>query len=265
MKKNTSLHYDHLLIQTPYNKPELFMMHSHNTYELLYFEKGEATYVIENRKYRLHKNDLVFIRPLKYHYIEITSNSEYARYNVTFAPSFLEGNTDISIPNALEVVNCPQNGILSELFKRMDYYRSAFNETAFYNLLPSLLTELLYNLSLSVDNAKNAPFQTSTFLTEALEYINDNLFTIKTIKEVSEHFFVSEQYFFKQFQTQLKITPKKYINDKRLLHAQQMIQQGKKPIEVFEQCGFESYAGFYKQYVKTFGRSPSKEKQTQTI
>ena len=265
MNKNIALHYDHLAIQTPYDKPELFMTHSHNTYELLYFEKGEATYVIENRKYRLHKNDLIFIRPLKYHYIEINSNSEYSRYNVTFPPSFLEENTDISIPSTLEIVNCAQNSILSNLFKRMDYYRSIFNETAFYNLLPSLLNELLYNLSLSVDHAENNPFKTSTFLTEALEYINDNLFTIKTIKEVSEHFFVSEQYFFKQFQTQLKITPKKYINDKRLLHAQQMIQQGKKPIEVFEQCGFESYAGFYKQYVKTFGRSPSKEKQTQTI
>ena len=265
MHKNTSLHYDHLLIQAPYNQPELFMMHSHNTYELLYFEKGEATYVIENRKYRLHKNDLIFIRPLKYHYIEITSNSEYSRYNVTFSPSFFEGNTDISIPTSLEVVNCAQDSILSNLFKRMDYYHSAFNEDAFYNLLPSLLNELLYNLSLSVDNAENNAFKTSTFLTEVLEYINDNLFTIKTIKEVCEHFFVSEQYFFKQFQTQLKITPKKYINDKRLLHAQKMLQQGNKPIEVFEKCGFESYAGFYKQYVKTFGHSPSKEKQTQTV
>ena len=76
MNKNIALHYDHLAIQTPYDKPELFMMHSHNTYELLYFEKGEATYVIENRKYRLHKNDLIFIRPLKYHYIERINQNE---------------------------------------------------------------------------------------------------------------------------------------------------------------------------------------------
>ena len=230
-------------------------------------ERDERIRVIHQKNQGISAARNIGLREVKGEYIFFVDSDDYIAENYVeeLVSAMEKENTDISIPSTLEIVNCAQNSILSNLFKRMDYYRSIFNETAFYNLLPSLLNELLYNLSLSVDHAENNPFKTSTFLTEALEYINDNLFTIKTIKEVSEHFFVSEQYFFKQFQTQLKITPKKYINDKRLLHAQQMIQQGKKPIEVFEQCGFESYAGFYKQYVKTFGRSPSKEKQTQTI
>jgi transcriptional regulator GlxA family with amidase domain len=44
-----------------------------------------------------------------------------------------------------------------------------------------------------------------------------------------------------------------------------MIQKGKKPIEVALLCGFETYVGFYKQYVKTFGYPPSQEKQIKTL
>ncbi len=132
------------------------------------------------------------------------------------------------------------------------------------DILGALIKELLYNLTLSADSASNISFTTSPLLTKALEYINENLFTIKDIKDVCAHFFVSQQYFFRLFQTQLKITPRKYLNGKRLLYAQRMLQQGKKPTDVYLLCGFESYVGFYKQYVKTFGYPPSKEKQIQT-
>ena len=79
--------YNHILYTNPGLKPEPFMLHSHNSYELLFFEKGDGTYVIEDRKYHLKKNDLVFIRPLLYHYIELKPNSEYARFNIAFDPS----------------------------------------------------------------------------------------------------------------------------------------------------------------------------------
>ena len=260
-----SLYYSHLSIQEPFEKPGLSMMHSHNSYELLFFEKGEADYVIEDREYRLHKNDLIIIRPLKYHYIKINSNSEYSRCNILFDPSFLENHQSIVIPDSLHIVNCPKDGILYDIFTRMNYYHSSLSSECFEKLFPCLLTELLYNINLLLDEPNNISFKTSPFLTQALDYINENLFTIKSIREVSKHFFVSEQYLFKQFQSQLKITPKKYVNTKRLLHAQKMLRQGKKPIQIYSECGFESYVGFYKQYVKNFGYPPSKEKGLEFI
>ena len=48
---------------------DAYSMHSHNTYELLYFVSGDATHVIEDRKYKLKRGDLVLIRPSKYHFI----------------------------------------------------------------------------------------------------------------------------------------------------------------------------------------------------
>ncbi|MBE5747032.1 MAG: AraC family transcriptional regulator [Clostridiales bacterium] len=255
--------YNHHRLSNPCNHPSLSMKHTHNMYEIIFFEKGDVNYVIEDRKYSLKKYDLVFTRPLKYHYVETKSNSEYARYNILFDASLVDAEILNSLPANFEVINCPSEGIISDLFKRLDYYSSVLSETSFTDILCTLIKELLYNLSLSADSATNISFKTSPFLAQVLEYINENLFTIKDIKDVCAHFFVSQQYFFRLFQTQLKITPRKYLNGKRLLYSQTMLRQGKKPTEVYLLCGFESYVGFYKQYIKTFGYPPSKEKQIQ--
>ncbi len=253
------LTYNHVSFQNPKKNTD-FKNHSHNVYEFLFFVKGEASYVIENRKYHLKKNDLVFIRPNLYHYIEINSNAEYERFNVSFDSSIVENSIIMKIPSEIEVINCPPSGIVAEIFGRMDYYSNNLTEDGFSDVLKCLLKELFYALSLSSDEILNIPLEISPMLTKVLEYISDNLFTVKSIKEISDEFFVTEQYLHRIFQTQLKITPKKYINAKRLLHAQKLIQRGKKPVDVYSQCGFETYVGFYKQYVNTFGYSPSKEK-----
>ena len=257
--KTEKLTYNHHCLHNPCNYPSLSMKHTHNAYEIIFFERGDVNYVIEDRKYALKKNDLVFTRPLKYHYLETKSNSEYVRFNIIFDASLVDEELLAAIPPNLEIINCLSEDIIVDIFKRLDYYSKALPEKAFVDILGALIKELLYNLALSADNANSTFFTTSPLLAKILEYINENLFTIKDIKDVCKHFFVSQQYFFRLFQTQLKITPRKYLNGKRLLYAQKMLQQGKKPTEVYLLCGFESYVGFYKQYVKTFGYPPSKE------
>ena len=255
--KTDLLEYNHYCYQHPI--PENFQKHSHNTYEILFFEKGDATYVIEDKRYRLKRGDLLFIRPIRYHYIELKETAAYSRFNILFDKSFIDEKLLKSVPESLEVLNCPKDSLIAGIFARMEYYENNYNEASFVSLVRCLLTELFYNLR----NAKSAPGSEtaglSPFITEAIGYINANLFTLSGVREVSDSLYVSEQYLFRQFQAQLKTTPKKYINFKRLLYAQDMIRRGMKPTEIYPACGFQSYPGFYKQYVKMFGYPPSRE------
>jgi len=257
--------YNHLCHRVPSTHPQTFMMHSHNNCEFIFFEKGEANYIIEGRRYRLNKNDLVFIRPLKYHYIEFLQDTEYSRYNVGFNPSLINSKLIDSIPEHLEVINCPPESIIAGLFKRMDYYCPRFDKEAFTEILSALMTELLYNLSIADTSLTTIPSETTPLLTEILDYINANLFTVREVKEISAHFYISEQYLYRLFKTQIRITPLKYINTKRLLYAQNMLHQGKKPTDIYHLCGFDSYTGFYKQYVNTFGYAPSVDTETESL
>ena len=257
--KTEQLSYNHLTFKQPSLHANLFSMHCHNTYEFLFFEKGEANYIIDEKKYKLRKNDLVFIRPYKYHYIEFTKDTEYSRINIAFSDTFLDKKLLQTIPHELEVINCPADSVIAGVFGRMDYYTSKLTEETFIHLLSALLTEILYNIQIVDIDTVHIPSMLSPILVEALEYINKNLFTVKQIREISNQLNVSEQYLFRLFHTQLHISPHKYLITKRLLHAQSMLQQGNRPTDVYYRCGFDSYVGFYKQYMKMFGYPPSKE------
>lgn len=259
IKRALYYYYDHSCLADPYDHRRSFMFHSHNTYELVFFEGGDAIYVIEDRKYTLKKNDLVFIRPRRYHYIDMKSNAKYTRINIAFERDFVGKDLLHSIPEGIEVINCPPKSIIAENLKRIDYYRENLGEEDFASVLSGLLREIFYNIALSNQTVSNIPSELSPLLTKALDYINANLYTIKSVEEISRELFITEAYFFKLFKEQLKISPKKYINTKRLLHAQKLIRSGRKPTDIYLECGFETYVGFYKQYLKTFGYPPSSE------
>ena len=257
---NSLILYDHLCFKNPLDTPNAFIKHSHNHYEILYFESCDAVYIIENRKYKLKKGDLVFIRPSLYHYCELQSNAEYTRFNIAFFPSFINERILQNVPSDIEVIHCPQGSIIDENFKRIKYYHEHLSEEDFSIILSGLLQEIFLNLQYEQSHSIKTADSASPLFEKALAYINDNLFTIKSVEEISNALFITESYFFKLFKEQLKISPKKYINTKRILHAQKLIQCGHRPTDVYLLCGFESYVGFYKQYIKTFGFPPSDEK-----
>ncbi|MGN1053115.1 MAG: helix-turn-helix domain-containing protein, partial [Candidatus Scatosoma sp.] len=165
----------------------------------------------------------------------------------------------------IELVHCPENSMATDLFAKADYFASHLDEDAFKHVLKSLLTELFYYLKISGNEFFIDSSNLSPNLSKAIDYISDNLFTLSGVKEIANSLYVSEQYLYRIFQNQIKTSPKKYINTRRLLFAQSMLRQGARPTDVFEKCGFNSYPGFYKQYVATFGYSPSKEHPIETL
>ncbi len=262
--KKQNVIYNHKTFVNMNKSPHFSMKHSHPMYEIIFFEKGDADYIVEGKLYHLKKNDIIFTKPLDYHYISVHSNSEYSRYNVAFNTDFIDKRILDLIPSNLEVINCAPKSIIADTFKKLDFYSENLDEESFVDILKSLLKEILYNLSLNSTVINNNPSELSPFITQALNYINSQLFTIKDVKDVCDYLHLSESYFFRLFKKQLKIPPKQYINLKRLNFAQKMIQCGHKPSEVYLECGFETYVGFYKQYVKHFGYSPSHETNKKT-
>ena len=257
--RTDNLTFSRLTIANAKNNSDFLEMHAHDFYELIFFEDGDADYVVEGRRYTLKKNDLIFTRPLTYHYIEMRSNADYKRYLIGFKDSVIEKQLLQNIPSDLEVLHCSEHSIITQNFVRLFYYANNLSSEQFLDIFPSIIKETLYNIYLSKDDIVPIPAEISPTLSNVLSYINENLFSINDVKEIADALFLSAPYVFKLFKGQLKIPPKKYINLKRLHHAKQMLASGRKPIEIYAECGFNSYVGFYKQFVKQFGYSPSKE------
>ena len=248
------LFFKHEISENP--PRDAYSMHVHHGYELLYFLDGDATYVIEDRKYKLKKGDLILIRPMQYHFIQIDSPQKYERYDILFDPEKHGIESEELIPKDIEVINISENSILKELFRKLDFYYRNSSDDTFEKLLFHLVSELFYNLSLSYHSLPENTPTLSPLISKALKYTNDNICTITGIEEIANHLFVSESYLFRLFKSELHQTPKKYIQEKRLLMAQKMLTTGEKPSRVSERCGFTDYTTFYRNYIAFFGHSP---------
>jgi AraC-like DNA-binding protein len=68
--------------------------------------------------------------------------------------------------------------------------------------------------TISANNDPEIGKLVSPLLSEALHYINENLYTLGGTGEVARHLFVSESYLCRLFQKELHQTPKRYIRER---------------------------------------------------
>ena len=240
-----------------------YSMHTHNCYELIYFISGNATHVIEDRKYKLKSGDLILIRPFRYHFIQIDAPEDYERYDILFDAKKHDVESALLMPDNMEVVNVKGNSIVSDIFKKLDLYRDVCDTNTFESLLSNLLSELFYNIHLFPIPAQKEGSALSPVVSKALQYINNEICTVQGIEEIANHLFVSESYLFRRFKKELHRTPKEYIREKRLLLAREMITGGERPIDVAVRCGFSDYTTFYRNYKRFFGCLPSESYKEQ--
>ena len=149
------------------------------------------------------------------------------------------------------------SSVQKNVFHKINYYYNSFSSEDFSKLLLCLIKEVSYNLTLINESELTKHYNLPTYVESAIKYINDNLFTITDLDEIASHLYISKTYLISLFKKHLKISPKQYVNEKRLLHAKNLILLGKRPTDIYEQCGFSTYTSFFRSYKKYFGKAPS--------
>ena len=96
-----------------------------------------------------------------------------------------------------------------------------------------------------------------TIIQNSIDYIEDNLKTEITAKELSEMAGFSMFHYYRLFQSAVGMPVMQYITRRRLLHALYDMHCGEKIITVALTYGFETQAGFYKAFVREFGYTPT--------
>lgn len=72
---------------------------------------------------------------------------------------------------------------------------------------------------------------------------------------------LSESHFIRMFKVSAGCSPSQFVADCRVKMALELIEKGDMPLtQVAFNVGYESYAGFHKQFVKNMGRSPQQFK-----
>lgn len=253
-----SMHYT----QDEHPNPQNFKMHTHEWYEIYSIFGGKGVFKIEGNRYPLENGDILIMRSMESHCIEINSDVPYTRLSIHFSPEIFSGidkNGSLFLPFTER-----ESGTLNL------YRQSDFKSDAYKIFIKKIITDsddrrlqTLVNLlallnEISIAFASRSIENTNDSLDcRIIRYINHNLSTDITLNELCEEFFISKPHLCRIFKNATGSTVWNYITVKRLSLAKELISQGVPPTKVYTQCGFNDYSSFYRAYLKNYGTSPN--------
>lgn len=245
-------------------------LHHHDFYEVYFFLSGNVQYNIENRSYLLTPGDVLLISPMELHQPMFGSeHREYERIVLWIDKQFLEGFClpgetfttcfDTSSPNHSnllrpEGVNRQFLMFLLEQLISENNTKEPYQEICSMSYLAQVLV-LLNRLALQQRKEEPAAIQDSTVY-NVLGYINEHYKENLTLDALANRFFVSKYHLSREFQRLVGTSVHRYIIQKRLVMAKQMLSEGKLSAEVYQNCGFGDYSNFYRAFRSEYQISP---------
>ena len=130
--------------------------------------------------------------------------------------------------------------------------------TAFHMQCKGILYKILSNMA-SEYNSKYMTRNTSNLIIPAIEYIKENYAKDDIcISSLSEMCGISEDYFRKIFKNTFGISPRKYINELKISHAEELITSEMYTVtEAAELSGYTDMSYFSREFKKAFGICPA--------
>ena len=238
-----------------------FKMHNHDDiYEIVLVISGDCEFYVEGNSYGAEPLDICFTRPSELHLMTFRSHAAYERIIIYLHSDFFERGgrekyLDIFVNRRLGTGNLISHDIsgsaASGCAKRVYEY---FEEGAL-DVAENSICELLYimNRSRSLSDGRYAK---SGRVRDIIMYINSRLTEKISLDELSHHFFTDKHYLCRIFKKYTGYTINQYINYKRIMLVQEMHRNGQTLLQASMNAGFNSYAHFYKTYVKQTGQKP---------
>ena len=233
----------------------IFENHCHPQYELIAVFEGSVTVVIEGGRLELGCGEIAIIPPFYYHSIYTDGKGEYKRLTALFSDSFIPREISADFKKRATIRFTSAN---SALLAALDGLRYAFSETdteKYGALIESYLIEALYIHTYKASEREEA--KTHPRVKKITEYIDTHIGEKISLDDIAASLFISKSTLCHVFSSEMKISVKQYILQKKISAAAKLIADGMSASLASERVGYENYANFYKMYKKIFGESPS--------
>ena len=241
----------------------------YNVYEIIYLDKGEILYTVENKNYTLESGDFLLLPPNTKHKIKdvyenngepkiLVFDEKYIRkFNTEFTDLTLlfekVKNTDnhqIKIREAFKNRINSSFNFLEELFLSNEYGDDILFDATFASLIVRMNKDInFYGIDSYYKNY-------SDLFKKVNNYINDNIDKKILLKDIAKHVGISESRLSHIYKEELGTSILQYIINKRLIIAKDLLKIGTSISEISYRCGFPDYSSFLRAFKKKFGISP---------
>ena len=237
--------------------------HIHECCEIYVNITGNVSFVVEKNIYKISPGDIIITKPYEYHHCVYHDDSDHLHYWIMFSPdenpelfSFLT-KKKFGSGNHIRMSEKKRYKFLMqcEQLTRQDSETSINNLAAFFRIL-SFIEEGMERYSVEEANV-NLPHNVKAIL----NYINKNYTQIHTVNEIAEVFFISISTLERYFKKYLSMTPKRYLEDKKLQNACMLLRQNYSVTDACFESGFDDYSHFITIFKRKFDTTPHKYKK----
>ena len=243
-------------------------LHSHAFYELLFCRNTcGAEYLVGSKRYRLQRGDLIFVPPGVSHrpLLPETLSEPYNRYVLWLSPEFMEHYASLfpypfsdkqAHPSMLRTGGTPWEQ-LEDLFRKgvqeAEQQADGWEAAVMGNTI-TLLT--MIKRATDDRSAQMLKAEKTELLDRIIVYLEKNYSKSITIGDLAKEFFISNSTVSHLFKKKLGISLYRFVTQRRLIAAKNLIEQGHPLEQVATQVGFQDYSSFYRAFKQEYGISP---------
>lgn len=250
--------------------------HMHSLAEMMCVTSGEAQMQIDGEEVIVQKNEIILIDACTVHSLSVDKNlgtaisciefdfkkNEIWEYNTKFCYEESEQYRNfIDQPRKYCIIKDTDNILANIMLQIICYMKNSISNEDSLKIASLLTMQLLLMFSKYLENIKmdKDEHKKYKYITQAIEYINENYMNNISVNEVANHIFIHPSYLHRLFKQITGVTMNNYLCNKRFDAAKKLLETTDYSImRITMEVGINSQPYFANQFSKKSGYTPSK-------
>ena len=244
-----------------------FEIHTHyDRLEIYYFLEGDLFFTFEGKRYDVKDGTMIIIPEGMLHRPVIKRPCPYFRKRILFSKEIFSGYDFEKLEFAkilkkAKIILLDDRTVrdmnLDVSFDNISDYLSLHTEYGDFCATVELCSLLIKTSQIDINLAAASFEMHNDKILQIIKYIDANLNNTLNYKDLANHFFVSEKGLYKFFKKETGFALGAYINERRVMQAQNLLLSGISSKEAAIEAGFQEYTSFYRSFLKRTGYTPS--------
>ena len=240
--------------------------HSHPFWELMYINKGRATFHYRGRKYTFQPDNIYLVEPHVKHRLVNAGRDILENLYIGFSFDFHPNKISMKIRNIPIFQGAPEEAVFKNEFRKIARLLNKPELDVFKRKRGRIIEMLVKIINILIPDDKVAgeiPDARLDILTDKVKrYLSQNISRGISIDEVARPFYLSPHYLGDIFKRATGISLKSYHNTLRMTEAAVRLRENILNIsELAEKLGFGGIHYFSRKFKKFYGISPVRYRQ----